>query len=107
MSVRLFHEHTRIVLPLGTRDGTKKWYAIHRRPISWTDVFGPALLLVGLQPEATAGGLRFGGGRLEWTTGLLGTSIRLQLPACSEKKAVLLEAGLLKAARYALVSAGR
>ena len=36
--------------------------------------------------------------------GGIGTTIRLQLPLCSERKAALLASGLLEAARYARVS---
>lgn len=104
MSVRLLHKHTRIVLPLGTRDGRRRYYALHRRSIPWASVFLPALQLVGFHPEGTVNGFRFDGGRLEWTTTLVGTSIQLQLPECSRKKSALLAAGLLKAARYAQIS---
>ena len=101
MSVRLFHEHTRLVVRIGGRGGASAWYALHRRPVAWPDVFGPALRLVGFAPEHDLHGLSFGGGSVRWTRGWFGTAIRLQLPPCSERKAALLAAGLLKAARYA------
>lgn len=101
MSIRLRHRHARVVLGGGQRGGARIWYAVHRRPVSWSDVFRPALVLVGFQPEPVAEGLGFGGGSLHWTKGLLWTTIRLRLPLCSEKKAALLASGLLKAARYA------
>ena len=102
MSVRLFHRHTRLVLRTGSAGGSSVWYALHRRPIDWAGVLQPALLLVGFAPVATPGGLTFGdGGAVHWTEGALWTTIRLRLPPCSPRKAELLQAGLLKAARYA------
>jgi hypothetical protein len=104
MSVRLFHTHTRIVLRNRTTGRAFVWYALHRRPVAWSAIFGPALLLVGFRHELEADGLSFGGGSLRWTTRRFGTAIRLQLPPCSERKAALLASGLLKAARYAQAS---
>jgi hypothetical protein len=104
MSVRLFHRHTRIVLRVQTRGRAFVWYALHRRAVAWHAIFGPALFLVGFVPRPEADGLSFAGGALRWTTRSFGTTIRLQLPLCSERKAALLASGLLKAARYARVS---
>jgi hypothetical protein len=101
MSVRLFHAHARMVVATRPRQGERVWYAVHRRPVAWADLFASALALVGFRPESATDGLQFGGGSLHWTRGLLWTTIRLRLPPCSEKKAALLAAGLLKAARYA------
>lgn len=101
MSVRLFHQHTRVVIPVASGDRAFTWYAFHRRPIAWAELFAPVLLLVGFMGEREPDGIRFGeGGRLRWTRGALWTTIRLQLPPCSDRKAALLAAGLLKAARY-------
>lgn len=101
MSVRLFHRRTRVVITVGSSGRAFTWCAFHRRPIAWADVFAPVLLLVGFSGAREPGGIRFGeGGCLHWTRGALWTTIRLQLPPCSDKKAALLAAGLLKAARY-------
>ena len=106
MSVRLFHKHTRIVLRIQTRDRSFVWHALHRRPVAWAELFAPPLLLVGFVAERQGEGLRFSGGSVHWTTGWFGTTIRLQLPPCSDRKAVLLASGLLKAARYAASGPG-
>jgi hypothetical protein len=102
MSIRLFHRGARTVvrLPGGERGAT--WCALHGETVNWDGIFRSALMLVGFQAVAETGGLRFGdGGVVGWTRAPLWTTIRLRLPPCSEKKAALLEAGLLKAARYA------
>jgi hypothetical protein len=104
MSVRLFHKHTRIVLRVQTRGRAFVWYALHRRAVAWADIFTPSLLLVGFPAESETDRLSFPGGSVRWTTGALGTTIRLQLPPCSERKGALLASGLLKAARYARVT---
>ncbi|HJR59886.1 MAG TPA: hypothetical protein VJ813_10820 [Vicinamibacterales bacterium] len=101
MSVRLFHRHARLVVTGATRDRVHTWYAWHWRPVAWADIFAPALLLVGFPSERGPAGLRFGDGSVHWTKGPLWTTIRLQLPPCSDRKAGLLASGLLKAARYA------
>ena len=101
MSIRLFHRGARIVLRTSDGDRDFAWCAMHRRAVPWADLFAPALTLVGFTCERDGEALRFGdGGRIHWTKGPLWTTIRLRLPPCSEKKAALLEAGLLKAARY-------
>ncbi|MBA2301349.1 MAG: hypothetical protein H0W08_01795 [Acidobacteria bacterium] len=100
MSIRLFHRDARIVLPRGVIDGAHVWFAAHRRPVAWAALFAPALLLVGVTCQPDGDGLRFGSGNIRWRRGRLGTTIRLRLPPCSEKKAVLLARGLLKVARY-------
>ena len=77
------------------------WRALHVRPVAWEDVFRPALALLGFTVEAGDRMLRFGEtGSIRWTRGAFWTTIRVQLPACSAKKAELLAAALLKAARY-------
>ena len=101
MSVRLFHRGARLVLPARGRDGAVTWRALHRRPIDWARLFEAPLRLLGYRTIAEPGGVRFGDGSLHWTTGAMWTTIRLRLPPCSERKAALLAAGLLKAARYA------
>jgi hypothetical protein len=101
MSVRLFHKHTRIVLPARGQGGQIVWHALHRRSVAWQDILGPALLLLGLRHEREADGFTFAGGSLRWSPRAFGTTLRLQLPRCSAKKAALLASGLLKAARYA------
>ena len=101
MSVRLFHRHARFVVGLPERDGCHRWLALHQRPIAWGDIFSPALALVGFACVSAGEALQFGEGRLDWTKGAFWTTIRLRLPPCSPKKAALLAAGLLKAARYA------
>jgi hypothetical protein len=106
MSVRLFHKHTRIVLRIRTRERSFVWHALHRRPVAWAELFASALLLVGFTPERQGDRLRFAGGCVHWTTGWFGTTIRLQLPPCSDRKAVLLASGLLKVARYAAAGPG-
>lgn len=101
MSVRLFHKHSRLVIATAPQtDGAVRWYAVHRKPVAWEGIFRPALALVGFEPEPVPGGLRFGAGGIHWTRGPMWTTIRLQLPPCSPKKAALLASGLLKAARY-------
>lgn len=108
MSVRLFHRGGRLVMRTGrTGNQVSTWRALHLRPIAWQDVFRPALELLGFTVEAENGALRFGpsqGGSIRWTRGAFWTTIRLQLPACSaqssSRKADLLAAALLKAARY-------
>ena len=105
MSVRLFHKHTRIVLPGRGEDGIIVWHALHWHTVAWHDILGPALLLVGLQHERRADGVTFAGGNLRWSPRAFGTTLRLQLPPCSAKKTALLASGLLKAARYAYRSA--
>lgn len=101
MSVRLFHRHARLVIPRAGGTHTFTWLAFHRRPVPWSGIFAPALALVGFAAQRESNGLRFGeGGSLRWTNRSLWTTIQLQLPPCPEKKAVLLAAGLLKAARY-------
>jgi len=100
MSIRLFHRDARIVLPRGASDGAHVWFAVHRRPVAWAALFGPALLLVGVACQPDGDGLRFGSGSIRWRRGPLGTTIRLRLPPWSQKKASLLARGLLKAARY-------
>jgi hypothetical protein len=69
-------------------------------------VFQPTLALLGFSTEEVAAGLSFGAGSLHWTSGPFWTTLRLRLPPCSPKKAALLAAGLLKAARYAAQSEG-
>jgi hypothetical protein len=102
MSVRLFHRGARTVVKLPGSGGGVTWCAVHSGAVNWESIFRSALLLVGFQAVVEAGGVRFGeGGVLGWTRAPLWTTIRLRLPPCSEKKAALLEAGLLKAARYA------
>lgn len=101
MSVRLFHRDARVVLAFGAHDGVHTWRALHRGALDWGAILAPPLRLLGFDPEPGGDRLVFGGGSLDWTTGPLWTTIRLRLPACSEKKAGLLAAGLLKAARYA------
>ena len=101
MSVRLFHARTRLVIRTRSGDRGFTWRAFHRRPIDWTLVLTPALSLIGFSVAARAGGITFGdGGSIDWTRGALWTTIRLRLPPCSDRKAALLAAGLLKAARY-------
>ena len=101
MSVRLFHRGARLVARVTTGQRDVTWCAFHRREIGWAGLFAPALLLVGFASEQDPGGMRFGdGGAISWTRGVLWTTIRLRLPPCSERKAALLAAGLLKAARY-------
>ena len=100
MSVRLFHRGARVVIPLSTSASSHLWRALHVRPVSWARVFRPPLDLLGLGAEEAAEALRFTGGRVDWTRSAFWTTIRLQLPPCSPKKAALLAAGLLKAARY-------
>lgn len=102
MSVRLFHRHTRLVIPLQGRDGGDLWIALHHRPVAWSSVFAPALALVGIRAEASGKDrLQFEGGKLIWTRKMFWTTIRLHLPPSSAKKRALLAMGLLKAARYA------
>ena len=101
MSVRLFHKGSRLVWRRRPIRGEEVWYALHRSSVPWLGILAPALTLVGFQPEPIADGVRFGGGTVRWTRGALGSTIRLTLPPCSERKAALLAAGLLKAARYA------
>jgi hypothetical protein len=82
-------------------EGSFIWYALHRRPIDWPLVLTPALSLVGFSAAMRTDGITFGdGGSIDWTRGALWTTIRLRLPPCSDRKAALLAAGLLKAARY-------
>jgi hypothetical protein len=101
MSVRLFHRGARVVIPLSKSDASHVWCALHVRKIAWAPIFGPTLDLLGLGGESNGEALRFAGGSLDWTNGAFWTTIRLRLPPCSPKKAALLAAGLLKAARYA------
>lgn len=104
MSVRLFHRGARLVFPLpssGGPHGSHAWCALHWRPVVWGNVFRPTLALMGLGCEGIDEALQLTGGSLHWTTGEFWTTIRLQLPPCSPKKAALLASGLLKAARYA------
>ena len=101
MSVRLFHRGARLVVRVDAGEREYAWYALHRKSIEWAELFVPALLLVGFSCDQHGDGIRFGdGGSIHWTKGALWTTIRLRLPPCSEKKATLLSAGLLKAARY-------
>jgi hypothetical protein len=104
MSIRLFHRGARLVIPLSSSDASCVWWALHFRPVEWARIFRPSLDLLGLTGEDTAGALRFSGGGLDWTSGAFWTTIRLQLPPCSPKKAALLASGLLKAARYSQTS---
>ena len=102
MSVRLFHRGARLVIRRRRVAGSAHWHAIHRRPVAWENIFGAALSLIGHRAVPDTHGLAFGdGGAVHWTRGAMWTTIRLRLPPCSAKKAELLEAGLLKAARYA------
>jgi hypothetical protein len=103
VSIRLFHKGARIVWPRRPAPGVQVWYVVHRQVVEWEELFAPALRLIGLQPEAVPGGLRFAAGTIHWRRGALGSTIRVALPGCSERKAALLAAGLLKAARYAPV----
>ena len=101
MSVRLFHARSRLVIRMRSEERRFTWYAFHRRPVDWTLVLTPALSLVGFTAAPRVSGLSFGdGGSIDWTRGALWTTIRLRLPPCSDRKASLLAAGLLKAARY-------
>jgi hypothetical protein len=103
VSIRLFHKGARIVWPRRPAPGVQVWYVVHTRFVGWEEIFAPALRLIGYQPATVPGGLRFDAGTIHWRRGALGTTIRLALPGCSERKAALLAAGLLKAARYAPV----
>ena len=103
MSVRLFHRGARFVVRLPARDGCQRWLALHRQAVAWREIFSPALALVGFACADTEQALQFDAGRLDWTTNRFWTTIRLRLPPCSPKKAVLLATGLFKAARYATV----
>ena len=101
MSVRLFHARSRLIVRMQAEERTFTWYAFHRRAIDWAMVLTPALALVGFGSAARTDGIVFGhGGSIDWTRGALWTTIRLRLPPCSDRKAALLAAGLLKAARY-------
>ena len=101
MSVRLFHRHTRLIVRGWSNERTFTWYALHRRPIEWAQVLAPALALVGFVPTTRTDGISFAGeGSIDWTRSKMWTTIRLRLPRCSDRKAALLEAGLMKAARY-------
>lgn len=101
MSVRLFHPRTRLVIRLRSEQRSYVWRAFHRRQVNWAVIIAPALGLVGFAPEHRLNGMSFGdGGSIDWTSGALWTTIRLRLPPCSDRKAALLAAGLLKAARY-------
>lgn len=107
MSVRLFHKGARLVIRRHSSHGAHLWYALHAAPVEWPAVFGPALRLLGFDPEPAADGLRFGAGSMSWTRGPAWTTIRLVLPPCSPSKATLLAGGLLKAARYAVPPSAR
>ena len=111
MSVRLFHRGGRLVMRSSRASRqVSTWRALHVRPVAWEDVFRPALALLGFTVENADGALRFGTGpaatagvstgSIRWTRGAFWTTIRVQLPVCSAKKAELLAAALLKAARY-------
>jgi hypothetical protein len=101
MSIRLFHARTRLVVRMQSGERSFTWYAFHRRRVDWHLVLTPALALVGFVAVSTDGGISFGdGGSIDWTRDALWTTIRLRLPPCSDRKAALLAAGLLKAARY-------
>ena len=101
MSIRLFHRGSRLVIRIRSEDRAVLWCAFHRHPVDWAQVIAPALSLVGFSAGCRTDGIDFGtGGSIDWTRGGLWTTIRLRLPACSDRKAALLAAGLLKAARY-------
>jgi hypothetical protein len=101
VSIRLFHRGARLVTRMRASDREFVWRAWHRAPVLWSELFAPALLLVGYGCECEDGAVRFGdGGSIHWTSGAMWTTIRLRLPPCSEKKAALLADGLLKVARY-------
>lgn len=107
MSVRLFHRGARLVIRWSQPSPDRAvWCAMHRRPVPWGQVFRPTLRLLGFATDEAVAGLRFGAGSLDWTGGPFWTTLRLQLPPCSARKAALLAAGLLKAARYAAESEG-
>jgi hypothetical protein len=91
----------RLIVRVRAEDRQFTWCAFHRRAVDWTLVLAPALALVGLAAVPRDDGISFGdGGSIDWTRGPLWTTIRLRLPPCSDRKAALLAAGLLKAARY-------
>jgi hypothetical protein len=116
VSVRLGHRGARLVVPLPRRGGEVRWLALHRRPVPWDALFTPVLGLLGVRSCFLHGCLLFSTqpckkqdltpeeGRISWTRGPFWTTIRVQLPPCSAKKAALIASALLKAARYAEVS---
>ena len=109
MSVRLFHRGGRLVMRSSRASRqVSTWRALHVRPVAWEDVFRPALALLGFTVETRGWGAcrdrsftTLGEtGSIRWTRGAFWTTIRVQLPVCSARKAELLAAALLKAARY-------
>ena len=103
MSVRLFHQGSRLVVRSRRSDaGRETWWAIGRPPPEdWRQVLERPLLLLDLDPLTNGVcSLSCKLGTVAWTTGWRWATIDVHLDQGSAARRALVTAALLKAARY-------